>query len=163
MNPKDASDHAEVTVWGVHLSDAHTLTQRERDELIFKLNRLFTFVGTEIPEEVELDHERVPLHQVMWQLINHKEKLTPEEFVAVEKLYDSIERKIRQIESTIKTGAIDGSDAIALFEEAQGLIRAAVELRDVEEGKQLDTYGGLASAKKIEAQKRWLEYLKKVR
>ncbi|MDD1720398.1 MAG: DUF5788 family protein [Euryarchaeota archaeon] len=163
MNSKDVSEGAEVTVWGVHLSDAHSLTQKERDELIFKLNRLFTFVGTEIPEEVELDHERVPLHQVMWQLINHKEKLTPEEFVAVEKLYDSIERKIRQIESTIKTGAIDDSDAITLFVEAQGLIRAAIELRDIEEGKQLDTYGELASAKKIEAQKRWLEYLKKVR
>ncbi len=163
MNSKDASDHADVTVWGVHLSDAHTLTQKEREQLIFKLNRLFTFVGTEIPEEVELDHERVPLHQVMWQLINHKEKLTPEEFAAVEKLYESIERKIRQNESTIKTGAIDDSDAITLFEEAQGLIRAAVELRDIEEGKQLDTYEGLASAKKIEAQKRWLEYLKKIR
>ncbi len=163
MNSKDASDHADVTVWGVHLSDARKLTQRERDELIFKLNRLFTFVGTEIPGEVELDHERVPLHQVMWQLINHKEKLTPEAFVAVEKLYDSIERKIRQIESTIKTGAINDSEAITLFKEAQGLIRAAIELRDIEEGKQLDTYGELASAQKTEAQKRWLEYLKKVR
>ncbi|MGZ7169581.1 MAG: DUF5788 family protein, partial [Halobacteriota archaeon] len=93
----------------------------------------------------------------------HKQKLTPEEFAAVEKLYTSIERKIRQIKSEIKTGAIDDNEAITLFEEAQGLIRSAVELRDIEKGKQLDTYGELASAKKIEAQKRWLEYLKKVR
>ncbi|MGZ4904018.1 MAG: DUF5788 family protein [Halobacteriota archaeon] len=163
MKSKDTSDHADVTVWGVHLSDAPTLTQRERDELIFKLNRLFAFVGTEIPEEVDLDSERVPLRQVMWQLVNHKEKLTPEEFAAVEKLYGAIERKIRQIESTIKTGAIADGEALTLFEEAQGLIRAAVDLRDIEKGKQLDTYSELASAKKIEAQKRWLEYLKKVR
>ncbi len=163
MTPNNTSDNADATVWGVHLSGARTLTQKERDELIFKLNRLFTFVGTEIPEEVDLDNERVPLRQVMWQLVNRTQKLTPEEFAAVEKLYASIERKIREIESTIKTGAIDDNEAIALFEEAQGLIRAAVELRDIEKGKQFDTFGELASAKKIEAQKRWLEYLKKVR
>ncbi|MGZ4940632.1 MAG: DUF5788 family protein [Halobacteriota archaeon] len=163
MKWNSASDNADVTVWGVHLSDVHTLTQRERDELLFKLNRLFAFVGSEIPEEVDLDSEHVPLREVMWRLLNHKQKLTPEEFAAVEKLYTSIERKIRQIKSEIKTGAIDDNEAITLFEEAQGLIRAAVELRDIEKGKQLDTYGELASAKKIEAQKRWLEYLKKVR
>ncbi len=163
MKSNNTADVADVTVWGVHLSDADTLTQRERDELIHKLNHMFTFVGTEIPEEIELDHERIPLRQVMWQLLNRKEKLTPEEFAAVEKLYTSIERKIREIESTIKTAAINDNEALALFVEAQGLIRAAVELRDIEKGKQLDSYGQLESAKKIEAQKRWLQYLKKVR
>ncbi len=163
MNRKATNDHADVTVWGAHLSDAHTLTQQERDELIYKLNRLFAFVGAEIPEEVDLDNERVPLRQVMWRLINHKQKLTPEEFTAVETLYGAVERKIRELESRIKTEAMDDNEALTLFEEAQGLIRAAVELRDIEAGKQLDTYGELASAKKIEAQKRWLEYLKKVR
>ncbi len=163
MKSSNASDHADVTVWGVHLSDAQTLTQRERDELLHKLNHMFAFVGTEIPEEVDLGHEHVPLRQVMWQLINHKGELTPEEFAAVEKLYTSIERKIREIESTIKTAALDDDEALTLFVEAQGLIRAAVELRDIEKGKQLDSYGQLASARKIEAQKRWLEYLKKVR
>ena len=47
------------------------------------------------------------------------------------------------------------------FRDAQSLL--IQRKKDIEEGKQLDTYGELASAKKIEAQKRWLEYLKKVR
>ncbi len=163
MKPTEKRNDADVTVWGVHLHDAQTLSQREREELIHKLNHMFAFIGTQIPDEVDLDNEHIPLRQVMWRLINHKQELTPEEFAAVEKLYTSIERKIWQIEATIKTGAINDNEALTLYVEAQGLIRAAVELRDIEKGKQLGTYEELVSSKKVEAQKRWLEYLKKVR
>ena len=164
MEFKDRTrEHADLTVWGVHLSDADTLTKKEREELLFKLGRVLTFVGTEIPEEAQLDGQRVPLREVMWHLINHKQELTPDEFAAVDKLYGAIERKIREIESMIKTGDIDDNEALALYAEAQGLIRAAVELRDIEKGKKLNNYARAVSEKTIEAQKRWLEYLKKIR
>jgi len=156
-------ENADLTVWGVHLSDAGTLTKKEREELLFKLSRLLTFVGTEIPEEAELDGQHIPLREVMWQLINHKQELTPDEFAAVDTLYGAIERKIREIEATIKTGDIGDDEALALYAEAQGLICAAVELRDIEKGKKLNNYARAVSEKTIEAQKRWLEYLKKIR
>ena len=127
---KSAKETPNVTVWGVHLKDATTLTRKEREELLFKLNRIFTFVGTEIPEEIELDGEVVALHEVMWHLINHKKEITPEECAAVQRLCGAIERKIRQIESTIRSQDIDEHEALMLYVEAQGLIRAAVELRD---------------------------------
>jgi hypothetical protein len=159
MDPKESAK--EVTVWGVHLTDATSLTKKEREELLFKLNRIFTFVGTEIPEEIELDGEIVALHEVMWRLINHKNVLTAEEFVAVQRLYEAIERKIRQIESAIKSQNIDEREALELYAEAQGLIRAAVELRDLEKGKLLSS-AQAQSKDRNEAQKRWLSYLKKI-
>ncbi|HYA32619.1 MAG TPA: DUF5788 family protein [Candidatus Bathyarchaeia archaeon] len=162
MNTEESKKvNADVTVWGVHLKDAATLTKKEREELLFKLNRIFTFVGTEIPEEIELDGEIVALHDVMWRLINHKKELTAEEFAAVQGLDAAIERKIKQIESTIRSQNIDEREALALYAEAQGLIRAAVELRDLEKGKLLKS-AQPESVDRNEAQKRWLSYLKKI-
>jgi hypothetical protein len=131
--------------------------------LLFKLNRLFTFIGTEVPEEVELDGQVVALHDVLWGLINHKRELTPEEFSAVQRLYSAIERKIHEIESVIRSSDIDEHEGLALYAEAQGLIRAATELRDFEKGKLLDNYVQTASKESIEARKRWLSYLKRIK
>ena len=162
MDPKkSAKENPNVTVWGVHLMDASALTRKEREELLFKLNRIFTFVGTEIPEEIELDGEVVALHEVMWHLINHKNEVTPQECAAVQRLWGAIERKIRQIESTIRSQDIDEREALVLYAEAQGLIRAAVELRGLEKGKLLNS-AQAPSIDRNEAQKRWLNYLKKI-
>jgi hypothetical protein len=99
----------------------------------------------------------------MWRLINHKRELTPEEFSAVQRLYMAIERKINEIESEIKSQDIDEHEALELYTEAQGLIRAAIELRDLEKGTPFDDYGNTESEKRNEAQKRWLSYLKKIK
>jgi len=164
VEPQESTkEHREAIVWGVHLSDAHNLTKEEREELLFKLNRLSTFIGTEIPEEVELDGQVVALHEVMWRLVNHCNELTPEEFAAVQRLYVAIERKIHEIESAIRGQDIDENEAIALYAEAQGLIRAAVELRDFEKGKLLDNCVKPASTDRNKAQKKWLSYLKKIK
>ena len=88
MDPeKSATENPNVTVWGVHLMDASALTRKEREELLLKLNRIFTFVGTEVPEEIELDGEVVALHEVMWHLINHKNEVTAQECAAVQRLW----------------------------------------------------------------------------
>jgi len=160
---ENAEEPLETSVWGVHLSNSHNLTKEEREKLLFKLNRLFTFVGTEVPEEVELDGQVVALHKIMWRLINHKRELTPEEFSAVQRLYMAIERKINEIESEIKSQDIDEHEALELYTEAQGLIRAVIELRDLEKGTPFDNYGKTESEKRNEAQKRWLSYLKKIK
>jgi hypothetical protein len=160
---ENSKEPLETTVWGVHFSNSHNLTKQEREKLLFKLNRLFTFVGTEIPEEIELDGQVVALHEVMWRLINHKRELTPEEFSAVQRLYIAIERKIQKDELAIKSQDIDEHQALELYTEAQGLIRAAVELRDFEQGKLLDNYVKTEPEKRNEAQKRWLRYLKQIR
>jgi hypothetical protein len=160
---ENAEEPLETSVWGVHLSNSHNLTKEERKKLLFKLNRLFTFVGTVVPEEIELDGQVVALHKIMWRLINHKRELTPEEFSAVQRLYMAIERKINEIESEIKSQDIDEHEALELYTEAQGLIRAAIELRDLEKGTPFDDYGKTESEKRNEAQKRWLSYLKKIK
>jgi len=62
----------------------------------------------------------------------------------------------------IRSQDIDEREALVLYSEAQSLIRAAVELRDVAKGKMLDDYIRVASRDMTEAQKMWLRYLKKI-
>jgi hypothetical protein len=50
-----------------------------------------------------------------------------------------------------------------LYVAACGLIRASVELREVEKREMLHDYSEVAASTKVDAEKRWLKYLKKIR
>jgi hypothetical protein len=97
QSKRSTRKYSDATVWGARLSDATKLTKEERKTLLFKLNRLFTFVGTEILGEVELDGQAVPRHEVMWRLINHKREFTGQEFEAVQSLYGAVEQKYKKL------------------------------------------------------------------
>jgi len=149
--------------WGVHLAGKGELTKEDREKLLSKLHRLMVFIGCEIPLKVELEGEPVPLHELVWRLITHEGALTPEESVAVDELHHEIELKIREEEFEIKSANITKDEARELFVEACGLIRAAVSLRDIEKRETLRDHSKMAASAKVEAEKRWLEYLKKIR
>lgn len=149
--------------WGVHLAGKGKLTREDREKLLSKLHRLMVFIGCEIPVEVKLEGEPVPLHDLMWRLITHEGALTPEESVAVDELHHEIELKIREEEFEIKSADITKDEARELYVEACGLIRAAVSLRDIEKRETLRDYSEMAASAKVKAEKRWLEYLKKIR
>ena len=149
--------------WGVHLAGKGKLTKEDREKLLSKLHRLMIFLGCEIPFDVELEGETVPLHELVWRIMTHHGTLTPEEFAAVDELHHEIEEKIREEELEIKSADISEAEARELYVEACGLIRAAVDLRDIEKKEMLHEYSETAASAKVDAEKRWLEYLKKIR
>jgi hypothetical protein len=149
--------------WGVHLAGKGTLTKDDREKLLSKLHRLLVFIGCEIPFEVKLEGKTVPLHELVWRIMTHHGTLTQEEFAAVDELHHEIEEKIREEELEIKSANITETEARELFVEACGLIRASVELRDIEKRDMLHDYSEVAASAKVDAEKRWLEYLKKIR
>ncbi len=149
--------------WGAELSGTDGLTKQEREKLLFKLNRLFIFIGCEIPDKIELEGKNIPLHELIWKIIISKEPLSPEELAAVDKLYRDIEKKIHEDELKIKSADISKTTARELYIETCGLIRAAMELRDIEKIGSLRDYSVQAIPEMVESQKNWLEYLKKIR
>ncbi len=149
--------------WGVHLAGKGELTKEDREKLLSKLHRLMVFIGCEIPLKVDLEGEPVPLHELVWRLMTHEGALTPEESVAVDELHHEIELKIREEELEIKSADISEAEARELFVQACGLIRAAVALRDIEKRETLRDYSEIAASSKVDAEKRWLEYLKQIR
>jgi len=149
--------------WGVHLAGKGELTKEDREKLLSKLHRMMVFIGCEIPFEVELEGRTVPLHELVWRIMTHQGTLTPEEFAAVDELHHEIELKIREEELEIKSADISEAEARELYVEACGLIRAAVALRDTEKREMLHDYSEMAASAKVDAEKRWLEYLNKIR
>ena len=149
--------------WGVHLAGKGTLTKDDREKLLSKLHRLLVFIGCEIPFEIKLEGKTVPLHELVWRIMTHHGTLTQEEFAAVDELHHEIEEKIREEELEIKSANISETEARELYVEACGLIRASVELRDIEKRDMLHDYSEVAASAKVDAEKRWLEYLKKIR
>jgi hypothetical protein len=149
--------------WGAELSGTDGLTKQEREKLLFKLNRLFIFIGCEIPDNIELEGENIPLQELIWKIITSKQPLSPEELAAVDKLYRDIEKKIREEELKIKTADISKTEARKLYVETCGLIRAAMELRDIERIGSLRDYSVHVTPDIVESQKNWLKYLKKIR
>jgi hypothetical protein len=149
--------------WGVHLAGKGMLKKEDREKRLSKLHRLMAFIGCEIPVEVKLEGEPVPLHELVWRLMTHEGALNPEESIAVDELHHEIELKLREEELEIKSADITTDEARELFVEACGLIRAAVALRDIEKRETLRDYSRMAVSAKVDAEKRWLEYLKKIR
>jgi len=149
--------------WGVHLSETEKLTRQEREKILQKLNRLFIFIGCEIPTKIEVDDETIPLHELIWKIVTSKEPLSSEELASIDKLYHDIEKRIHEEELKIKSADITKTEARELYVETCGLIRAALELRDVEKSGLSRDYSGQVIPEMIESQKSWLEYLKKIR
>lgn len=149
--------------WGIDLSGTEKLTRQERQKLLHKLNRLFIFIGCEIPMTIEVEGETVPLHELVWRIVTSKEPLSSEEMAAVDRLYHNIEKRIREEELKIKSPDITKTEARNLYIETCGLIRAAMELRDVEKNGLLHVFSAQVTPEMIESQKNWLKYLKKIR
>jgi len=149
--------------WGVHLSETEKLTRQEREKILQKLNRLFIFIGCEIPTKIEVDDETIPLRELIWKIVTSKEPLSSEELASIDKLYHDIEKRIHEEELKIKSADITKTEARELYVETCGLIRAALELRDVEKSGLSRDYSGQVIPEMIESQKSWLEYLKKIR
>ena len=82
---------------------------------------------------------------------------------SIDKLYRDIEKRIREEELKIKSADITKIEARELYVETCGLIRAALDLRDVEKSGLLHDYSAQVIPEMIESQKNWLEYLKKIR
>ena len=149
--------------WGVHVAGTGKLTKEDRERLLSKLHRLLVFIGCEIPLEVKLEGKTVPLNELVWRIMTRQGTLTTEEFAAVEELHREIEEKIREEELEIRSADISAAEARELFVDACGLIRAALALRDIEQRQMLRDTSEVEALAKVDAEKRWLEFLKKIR
>jgi Family of unknown function (DUF5788) len=164
MNAKnDGEKTAYPGAWGVHLAGKGKLTKEDRQKLLSRLHKLLVFIGCEIPLEVKLEGKTVPLNELVWRIMTHEGTLTTGEFAAVEELHREIEEKIREEELVIRSADVSEAEARKLYTEACGLIRAALAFRDIEQRQTVRDYSEVEASAKVDAEKKWVEYLKKIR
>ncbi len=116
-----------------------TLSPVERDRLLHRLHGYLAWVGAEIPPVFEVDDMQIQLHELVWRLINKKE-LTDDEITGIESLICALEKKELCDEAAIAEADITEEEANNLYNEASGLLRAIMDLKDLERGARPDDY-----------------------
>jgi len=139
------------------------IPQAEREHMLFELHRYLAWVGESIPEMITIDGKDFQLHELVWKLIQ-KKRLTESEKTCVKWLIHKLEN-IEQIdEEKIEKAHLTRAQAELIQDEAAGLLRAIMDLKDLEEGKtsQAD-FKKLNIADKVEDARRWVKYMKQMR
>ncbi|MBE0524085.1 MAG: hypothetical protein IBX40_07120 [Methanosarcinales archaeon] len=139
------------------------ISQAEREHMLFKLHRYLAWVGESIPEMITIDGQDTQLHDLVWKLIQ-KKRLTESERKCVKWLIRKLET-IEQIdEESIEKARLTRARAEHIQDEAAGLLRAIMDLKDLEEGRiQQADFEKLNITDKVEDARRWVKYMKKMR
>jgi argonaute-like protein implicated in RNA metabolism and viral defense len=131
------------------------LTDEERKKLVASLHHALVWVGVKEPQELMVDksqlrlemekfHQtdsdmpaevhssqgKIELHHLIWRLLNESE-ITEQERLQIEELIDILQKKERIEEDALKEEMLTTKQAIQLHDEAAGIIRAILDLKDL--------------------------------
>lgn len=166
------------------------LTDEERMKLVASLHHALVWVGVKEPEELLVDksqlremekfHQtdsdmpsevhssqgRIEVHHLIWRLINEKE-ITEEERLQIEELIDILQKKERIEEDALKEEMLTTKQAIQLHDEAAGIIRAILELKDLLKKKEhmssSDDMTEELIRRKVSEAKRWNQFMDEIK
>jgi hypothetical protein len=138
------------------------ISQHEREHLLFGLQRYLVWVGEPIPEEVTIQGQTIQLHDMIWKLI-HKGPLTEPEKKWVRELIHVLEYKEEFDEKSLMDEKLTFEEAKRLYHESAGLLRAIMDLKDLETGmiKKAD-FDEIAIKDKVEDARSWVKFMKKI-
>jgi hypothetical protein len=141
--------------------DERPITPDERKRLELRLHRLLVWVGVMTPFEFELGGKKVPLHEIVWDLLS-KDCLTEEEKESVRKLMWKLMAHEKADEETLHKNALTREEAKNIFSEAAGLLRAIMSLKSLVGEKEYCNLRSTASRRRVEDAQYWLGFLKQI-
>lgn len=147
-------------------SETEYLCYQERNKLLWSLRSDFAWAGKKVPESAEIDGEEYRLRDMIREL-GEKERLNPDEIAEIRVLIPKLKEKAKENEELLETEELTTAEAEAIYEEAIGLLRAAMELKDKLEGKgwekSVDEFKRMLNAQKIVDEKRFQELIKSLK
>lgn len=138
------------------------ITEWERKQLLAALHTRLFWVGEKIPYFVEMDGKKCKLHDRVWELIN-KDTLSEDDKQEIETCIALLKDKERIDEVELETKEMTLEEAKKLSDETAGLLRAIMDLREIEEGiskEKENEFHEIFSAQRTEEIRRWLNFLK---
>ncbi|WP_321417768.1 DUF5788 family protein [uncultured Methanomethylovorans sp.] len=138
------------------------ITERERSQLLAELHTRLFWVGEKIPSFVEINGKKCKLHDLVWDLIN-RETISDDEKNQIDKYIAVLKEKERIDELELQTKEITREEARKLFDETAGLLRAIMDLREIEDGTSKNNkkeFHEIFSVQRTEEIRRWLNFLK---
>ncbi len=136
------------------------LTDEERRRILRRLHSFFGWVGVRIPEELDLDGERVQLRERVDRFV-FDDHLDDEERAEVLDLIDKLEQKSEILEEELEVEEMTLEEAEAILRRAIGVLRAIDELKhldDVDEWE--DRHRELME--RVDDAQRWRDFTKRV-
>jgi len=109
------------------------LSVSEREKLLHGLHGYMAWVGAAIPGVFEIDGTEIPLHEVVWRIINKKE-LTEAETAGIESLIRALGEAEVHDETALAKEDVTKDEAEDLYTEATGLLRAIMDLKKIGDG-----------------------------
>lgn len=137
------------------------ISPEEREHLLYGLHRFLAWVGEPLPEKVEVDGEKIEIHDLIWRCI-HKKVFSETEKKRFMELVRILEAKEMLNEESLKKASLTREDAKKLYHESSALIRAIMDLRDCEAGKVKLKEPDIEIRQKIDDVKKWMGFLKSV-
>ncbi|WP_410508155.1 DUF5788 family protein [Methanosarcina hadiensis] len=142
------------------------LNYQERNKLLWSLRSDFAWAGKKIPESVEIDNEECRLRDMIKEL-EGIDLLSPDEIIEIRALIPKLEEKAKVNEEMLETEELTVSEAETLYEEATGILRAVMELKDRLEGKvgekSAAEFKRMLNTQKLVDEKRWQEFIKSLK
>jgi hypothetical protein len=140
------------------------ITHEERKQLLAALHSRLFWVGQQIPNHVEIEGNKCPLHKYVWDLIQ-KETLTDAEKSSIDKCIEMISAKEKEDEKELEEKTLTSEDSQALYHETAGLLRAIMDLKEIEDGtlkENTKRFQEQFSNQRVKDERLWLNFLKKL-
>ena len=147
------------------MEDKELINDQERKKLLWSLRSDFAWAGKKVPVSVELDGREYRL-QEMLKALGEKKVLEPEEATEIRYLIPKLRAGAKANEELLEAEELTGAEAEELFEEAVGLLRAAMEFKDILEkgpGKKEEDLQKMLKTQKVVDEKRWQQFIKSIK
>ena len=116
-------------------------------------------MGARVPEIVELEGREVRLRRLLNKLINDP-ALDDEDLELARGLEKALVRKEQELKRQLREAELTEDEALLLFQEARGLLRAMLRLREL--GREERNLEGARLRQKLDDEKRWVALLRSV-
>ena len=147
-------------------TDEEYIGYEERNKFLWSLKSEFAWEGKKIPESVEIEGQEYKLKDLIRNL-GETELIDPDEAAEIKDLIPKLNEKAKADEELLETEELTKKEAEMLYEEAAGLMRAAMELKDKLEGKDgekgPDEYKKMLKTQKVLDEKGWQNLLKSLK
>ena len=147
-------------------ADEEYLDYEERNKFLWSLRSDFAWAGKKIPESVEVDGREYRLRDMVRELSEEK-SIGTDKAAEIKALVPKLKEKAKLDEELLETEELTKAEAEALYEEATGLLRASMELKDKLEGKggerSVDEFKRMLNTQKVVDEKRFQELIKSLK
>lgn len=137
-----------------------TLTDQERRKILARLHATLSWVGVRIPEECNIDGERIRLRDLVDRFV-FDDEIDDQERAEVEDLIDKLEDRAEILVEELEYEEMTLEEAEKLLARTIGLLRAVDELKHLEDEEEWAQKRNKVM-EQVDDAKRWHEFTKRV-